>query len=285
MTRSVVAALIELCDGKTVASSRIPDKVSSRLLEDGVLASVSHGSRVQYRALPGLREHLATIDERLSNPEAYLRMLEGDSGLRSGQVEALGNSKAVMSRSCPGFPVNSNEVIKARLHGETLDIFPAPGTFLFIADWQDFEIPPDVLVVGVENMENFRMVSCQKYLFEPFGVPVLFVSRYPQSGDLVKWLCSIPNRYLHFGDLDLAGVNIYLTEFYSRLGSRASFFIPSDARERLARGSSERYTFQYDRFHDMAVPDPRVQPLVDMINAARRGYDQEGYVGTSTSHS
>jgi len=35
----------------------------------------------------------------------------------------------------------------------------------------------------------------------------LFVSRYPQtqSKDLLNWLQSIPNPYLHFGDFDLTG--------------------------------------------------------------------------------
>lgn len=281
MKKSVVETLIELCDGATVASSRLPAAIASRLLEDGVLSSLSHGSRVSYRALPGMKEHLVSIDERLSDPKAYLAMLElsaAEAVSRSQQVALLGNSKSVATRSCPGFPVNSYENISATLNGLPLTVFPQEGSFLFIADWENFEIPPDVLVVGVENMENFRMARTQRYLFDGFGRPVLFVARYPQSGDLVRWLSRIPNRYLHFGDLDLAGVNIYITEFYNRMGTRASFFVPFDARERIASGSPERYTAQYERFHSMNVTDTRVQPLVDLINEYRRGYDQEGFI-------
>jgi len=278
MTKSVVEALILLCEGGRVPSGKIPSQIAARLLEDGVLTSVSHGSRVVFKGLPGLREHLSALDERLSNPEGYLALLEGAAVSRAEQVALTGNSKAVASRSCPGFPVNSYEPVRARLAGAPLTVFPQEGTFLFVSDWENFQIPEDVLVVGVENMENFRRPRSQRYLFEGFGLPVLFVSRYPQSGDLVRWLSGIPNRYLHFGDLDLAGVNIFLTEFYARLGARSSFFVPSDAAMRLSQGSRSRYDDQYERFRDMLVPDPRVRPLVDLINTVRRGYDQEGFL-------
>lgn len=65
---------------------------------------------------------------------------------------------------------------------------------------------------------------------------VLFVSRYPQSKDLCAWLKMIPNRYIHFGDFDLAGVSIFLSEFYSELGERAEFYIPADVEQRLQMG-------------------------------------------------
>ena len=55
-------------------------------------------------------------------------------------------------------------------------------------------------------------------IFETNNQKILFVCRYPQSNDLIKWLQSIPNRYLHFGDLDFAGINIYLNEFKKYLG-------------------------------------------------------------------
>ena len=71
-----------------------------------------------------------------------------------------------------------------------------------------FAIPEDVMVVGIENPENFRWISRQKVFFKEnlsSSSPLLFVSRYPQTqhGDLIRWLKAIPNRYVHFGDLDL----------------------------------------------------------------------------------
>ena len=64
-------------------------------------------------------------------------------------------------------------------------------------------------------------------------INVLFVSRYPQSADLREWLIKIPNRYIHFGDFDLAGICIYQSEFYKFLGDRAGFLIPEDIRREV----------------------------------------------------
>ena len=109
---------------------------------------------------------------------------------------------------------------------------------------------------------------------------VLFVSRYPQeqSKDLLKWLQSIPNQYVHFGDLDLAGVAIYQNEFYKYLGERASFLIPEDFEQRISNGNRERYDKQYRQYGKMEAIDVRVSQLLACIHRHHRGYDQEGYV-------
>lgn len=107
---------------------------------------------------------------------------------------------------------------------------------------------------------------------------LLFVSRYPQSSDLSQWLQKIPNRYVHFGDFDLAGIHIFLTEFYRHISDRASFLIPADIEHRLEFGSFERYTEQYPCFRNLSSDIPSVQELINLINHYHKGYDQEGYI-------
>lgn len=65
----------------------------------------------------------------------------------------------------PGFPVNSYESIQCSLNGRDFMINPEEGTFVFVSDWQSFEIPEDVLIMNIENMENFRMIRQQRTLF------------------------------------------------------------------------------------------------------------------------
>ena len=129
-------------------------------------------------------------------------------------------------------------------------------------------------------MENFRLIRQQRALFEGTIGParLLFVSRYPQSSDLRSWLQTIPNRYVHFGDFDLAGIRIFLSEFHAYLGERSSFFIPSDIEQRLPNGSSERYNAQYLKFKNIKTNIPYLQHLIDTINNYHRCYDQEGYI-------
>ncbi|MCR5659112.1 MAG: hypothetical protein K6G25_07280, partial [Bacteroidales bacterium] len=99
-----------------------------------------------------------------------------------------------------------------------------------------------------------------------------------QSKDLLKWLQSIPNQYIHFGDLDLAGIAIYENEYYCHLGERASFFVPLDFEQRISEGSLKRYNVQYNRFGNLDIKDLRLQNLLSCIHHYHKGYDQEGFL-------
>lgn len=265
-----------LLAGDKIASSRIPKAMLETLLSEGLIAVSVHGSRKSVRALDAgrLKQFLIDNDEKFR-----ILDVEGKTS-RAEQASSTGNSKLVSVRSCPGFPVNTYEPIECELNGEAFVIHPANGSFTFICDWQSFSVPEDVIVVGIENMENFRLVQRQKYLFEEClgGNKLLFVSRYPQSTDLREWLKSIPNRYVHFGDFDLAGIKIFQTEFERHVGERASFMIPSDIEDRIKNGSSKRYDDQFSHSGNISSKDPGVQALIDIINKYRKGYDQEGYI-------
>ena len=265
-----------LLAGEKIASSRIPKALRETLLSEGLITVTVHGSRKSVRALDAgrLKQFLIDNDEKFR-----ILDVEGKTS-RAKQASSTGNSKLVSVRSCPGFPVNSYEPIECELNGEAFVVHPANGSFTFICDWQSFSIPEDVIVVGIENMENFRLVQRQQYLFEEClgGNKLLFVSRYPQSTDLREWLKSIPNRYVHFGDFDLAGIKIFQTEFERHVGERASFMIPSDIEDRIKNGSSKRYDDQFSHSGNISSKDPGVQALIDIINKYRKGYDQEGYI-------
>ena len=274
----VISASIQaLISGKQVPSSKLSSKLLDELMAEGLLLVTTRGSRKSYRArdIEALKRYLIDKDENY-------RMLDVtvvDS--RASLAEETGNSKLLSVRSCPGFPINSYEPIESLLNGEQFVVNPPEGSFIFIDDWNQFSIPEDVVVVGIENMENFRMIRQQRRLFESMlgDNPLLFVSRYPQSTDLRKWLMNIPNHYVHFGDFDLAGISIFLSEFHSYLGSeRSSFFIPKDIEHRLKSGSMRRYNEQFQRFNHIKSDNQELQELIRLIHFYKRGYDQEGYI-------
>lgn len=282
ITFALINKLIRLRDGESLPASQIKGEWVEELVRDGVLISISHKSRRSLFApnANALRKALVAVDERFANLELLRDTLQSDDALRSEQASSTGNSKLVMVRSCPGFPINSYQPIACILNGREFVVNPQEGSFVFVADWQEFKIPEDVIVVGIENMENFRMIRQQRELFErTIGLHrLLFVSRYPQSSDLRSWLQAIPNRYIHFGDFDLAGINIFLTEFNAYLGNRSSFLIPGDIEGRLVKGSTERYNDQYQRFKNVNTNIPELQHLIDFLNKHHRCYDQEGYI-------
>ena len=267
--------------GEQVAGSKLNGNLLSELMAEGLLLVIARGSRKSYRArdIEALKRYLIDKDESF-------RMLEANAAdSRASMAAETGNSKLVSVRSCPGFPINSYEPIECSLQGKPFMVNPQEGSFLFVTDWETFVIPEEVIVMGIENMENFRMIRQQRSFFEDYlkahgmSGKILFVSRYPQSLDLRKWLTSIPNHYIHFGDYDLAGINIFLSEFQQYIGKdRSSFLIPDDIELRLKSGSKSRYDEQYNRFKDMKSDSQEIQHLIELIHQERKGYDQEGYI-------
>ena len=279
ISKTLINTLQQLIDGESIAYSTLRKDFAETLLAEGLLTVQTHGSRRTFRAIDTI-----ALKNFIQIHYEELRTL-GDNDLksyatRSEQAAETGNSKLVMVRSCPGFPVNSYEPITCSLSGNEFVINPPESSFVFIDNWLQFAIPERVIVVGIENMENFRMIRHQRKLFESVlgDVPLLFVSRYPQSKDLRNWLMGIPNKYVHFGDFDLAGIHIFLTEFYKYLGNRSEFLVPSDIEQRLAKGSSVRYNKQFGKYQTLHCDIQYLQSLIDIINKYHRGYDQEGYI-------
>ena len=280
----ISASIKALIAGEQVSGSKISNKLLEELLAEGLILVVAHGCRKSYRA----RDVIALKRYLIDKDENYRILEVGASDSRASIAAETGNSKLAIVRSCPGFPVNSYEPIECRLNGEPFLVNPQKGYFFFVTEWNHFSIPEDVIVIGIENMENFRLIRQQRSFFETYlktrrlPTKVLFVSRYPQSVDLRKWLMSIPNHYLHFGDFDLAGIKIFLSEFQEFIGSeRSSYLIPDDIETRLKSGSRKRYDEQLCHFNQLQSNNSELQRLINLIHNERKAYDQEGYICNS----
>ena len=283
ITKGLIQNLLRLASGETVPSSSLKSfKEIDEMRADGVLTVVAHGSRRSYKCTDTkqFRDYLAS-KYNFTDLEGTFAMLEKEETSRAEQVQLTGDSKFVRSRAMKGFLVNSYEPINAMLNNSPFEIQPPEGSYAFIYDYENFSIPEDVLVMGIENSENFRRIRQQQWLFNRMypGRRILFVSRYPQneSHDLIKWLAGIQNEYVHFGDLDLAGIRIFLTEFHRYLGRRSSFLIPPDYETRISNGNRERYDAQLPYAKQLTTDNPNLQQLIECIHKYHRGYDQEGF--------
>jgi len=276
LTTAQIKKLIRLAEGESIPSSQMKGEWVDAMLEECVLTVIAHKSRVSYRlkSEPAFKQFL--LDRyNIKDLNQTFEILQAEDTTRSEQVKVSGDSKLKRHRTMKGFLVTSLEPIKAILNDKEFVINPPEGSFLYIYDYESFRIPDDVLVVGVENSENFRYLSLQTYLFPKQRI--LFAARYPASGDFPKWLAMIDNKYLHFGDFDLAGIHIFLSEIYCVVGNRASFLIPDDIEERLKNGISERYDKQ-QQYKDMKIEDVNLKRLFLLIHKYRKGYDQEGFI-------
>lgn len=271
--------LRKLRDGETIPSSQFRNALSALLLEEDILQVRPSGSRATYYI-----HNPATLDDFLFNRfniehlSLYIETLEKEDLLRADLAQQGGDTKIRPVRSFKGFCVNSYQPLAAMLNGKPLVVEPVEGSYLFISDFESFVPAPEITIVGIENPENFRYIRQQAYLFE--DIKPLFACRYPQtqSKDLVRWLASVPNPYLHFGDFDPAGLNIFSNEYLPHLMGRAHYFVPDEIEEWISKGNRERYDIQSFSLSAACMALPEVSNLMQLIHKYKRGVDQEAFI-------
>jgi hypothetical protein len=90
----------------------------------------------------------------------------------------------------------------------------------------------------------------------------------------------IPNKFLHFGDYDFEGVNIYLNEYKKHLKDRASFFIPEHIENILkTNGNRELYNRQLERRpNEKQITEKEIIKLIALIDKYKKGLEQEIFI-------
>lgn len=277
---------------------KIPVHIAEKLLQllrgDGIPSSLARHSLIDDLVLEGIIERKGRIKKSLllsdskalhtylqnncsiNDLQQYVQISKQENVLRSELVAASSDSKLIKIRTFKGFLINCYFPVQATLNGKQVTLNPVSGSFQFIYDFEKFMLSPDITIVGIENPENFRYIDKQKYLFS--NINPLFVSRYPQnqSKDIIKWLQSIPNNYLHFGDFDFAGIGIYLNEFKKHLADRTTFFVPENIEKLIAdKGNKQRYNKQTINFEVKSIREDKLLQLIDTIHKYRKGLDQE----------
>ena len=275
---SIAKKLLALSRGKTLPQSHIKGTWLDLLQQEEVVKLIRFGrtrAKVSINSSQALESFLQN-HYSINDLQAYVEALQSENLSGQEAQKLAGDTKLRKNRTHKGFLLNSVEPIEAQFNGRSLMIAPPEGSFVFVHDFESFRLPKIVTVVGIENPENFRQVAKQVHLFPGQS---LFVSRYPFSSDLKKWLQSIPNPYVHFGDIDLAGIAIYQQEFQPIVGARASFYIPSGIEKLLKeKGSRKLYNQQYQKYQHLSSANTDVQRLIDLIHQYKKGLEQEAFI-------
>jgi len=279
LTLKIAKILVQLINGEIITASSSKSKLIDDLISENILwQKGKHHKTIQLRNEKQLTIYLSN-QLQINDLNLYISALENKNTSRSEFVKITTDSKKSKERAFKGFLVNSYNSIKAELNNKELIINPLNGSFVFIYDFESFKINEDITIVGVENSKNFRHIKEQEYLFK--NITPLFISRYPQNQnkDFIKWLQSIPNNYLHFGDFDIAGIGIYLNEYKKHLSEKAKFFIPKDIETTIQNnGNRERYNNQKINFKIDEITEKPLLELIEIINIKKKGLDQEFYI-------
>ena len=279
LTLKTAKIIVQLINGETIADSAAKNKLIDDLVRENIIfRKGKHKKQLQLLNENNLRIYLEN-QLQINDLERYILLLENKNSSRAESVKITSDSKKSKERAFKGFLVNCYNPIIARLNNQEVTIHPTLGSFVFIYDYETFKIPEEITIIGVENAKNFSQIQEQKYLFE--GLNAIFVSRYPQNQnkDLIKWLQSIPNNYLHFGDFDIAGIGIYLNEYKKHLSQKATFFVPENIEITLRKnGNRERFNNQKLNFKFEAIQEVKILELLEIINVEKKGLDQEYYI-------
>lgn len=271
----IAQKLLLLQNGEKIPFSKMKHTSIDTMLDNGILKKQILGRSKALIYVNNRNSLNAYLQNHfgIEDLETYIIFAkEGTS--RAEAIKISSNSKLKSIRTFKGFLVNSYEPVEGVLNNERIIIEPKEGAFTFIYDYESFIPSADTTIVGIENPENFRHIQKQQKLFK--NIRPLFVSRYPQNKDLIRWLSVIPNDYIHFGDFDFAGLNIYWNEYKKSLLKRAVFLLPDGIEELICKyGNRETYNNQILQINTKVIDEKNVLALIEMIEKYKKGLEQE----------
>jgi hypothetical protein len=268
--------IINSVDIKKSAFSSFGKKLVELMIEFGALESIKL-SRVSFQII--IRDK-NTFDAYLqsyldiSDLSSYIEAMSLALPQRS-ELAALGvNTKVRSTHPKSGFHINSPDMITIQISGREINIDLPGRCALFVHADTEFILPEDILIVGVENFENITNTDRQRALF-PQDRQILFIER---NNRLKKLLGEIGNDYLHFGDFDLAGIQIYQTEYEPIVQARGSYFIPKSLKEDIKKGPRVLFEKHAKKYKNLVGNTTKTQELIDLIKEEKKTLEQEFYI-------
>ncbi len=209
----------------------------------------------------------------LDDIERYIQTMFKSDISRDTIQELNSSTKAKESKSLRGLYISSLQPMDIMLNNKTINIAPFNGLGYFLFHTEKIELSEDTIVVGVENYQVIWFAKKYKAFFKK--KKVLFVVR---NSFMREWIGTLENEYIHFGDFDLAGINIYLNEIVPRLqkSKKYSMFIPKNIQTLICeKGNRELYEKQ-TQYKNIVVEDKEIKELRDLIVKYKKVVEQEG---------
>ncbi len=281
ISKTTVKALLTLIKAGEIKVRELPDKeLVERLLSSGCIKKdriTKSSSRLVLVHEEGLRFCCGDYNERLKDLEGCLKDLEsGVQGLKpSEEIARFGRDHLAKRNLWRGFFLKANKQLSISYNGQSIII--SPDTPILVEK-------PELLVMHfeklslwvVENYECFQNISWMK-LFPTGNNPALIICRWPASKQARLTYGSWPvQKKYYFGDLDLAGINIFQTEYASIFGPDA-FMIPLTFNKDIRKGSASLFHNQ-KKFWGIKGRTPNIQTCIETILNEQKGLLQEYYL-------
>ena len=188
------------------------------------------------------------------------------------------HTKRVESKSFNGLMVSVFDKLEVIYNEKKQYFYPLEGSGLFVHYTSKLQLDDDVIVVGVENPQVVWYINKYKHLFNKEKKYLfLCISEYKTTYQY-KWLESFCGEYIHFGDFDLAGINIYLNAIVPKLkkAKSHSFLIPDNIYEIIKeKNYMVDYSNQTRYLNVTSKEDKDLQKLIEFIKNNKITIEQE----------
>lgn len=270
--------LLIFYEESTVNSSHFPkNKTFDDFLENIFIKKVTGKRRYKISCDITQLELYLKNHYQINDLKAYVNINEKTT--RSEATKIASNSKITNKKVFQGIWLNAFQDIPAALNGEIINLKPTKGSVSFFTDFEHLELDKDIIIVGVENAENFINIAFQQYLFDDTKRYLFTFRDMKNYKTLKQWLSKIENPYLHFGDFDLAGVAIFEHQFHNFLGKRATFFVPNNLKQLFNDfGNSDLYNKQFAKYPNLKGSTIKTKQLLELIHKNQKGVDQESLI-------
>ncbi|MEA1955750.1 MAG: hypothetical protein U9N02_04565 [Campylobacterota bacterium] len=182
------------------------------------------------------------------------------------------NTKFKGSESLKGLYVSSINNIDIKINDEIITIVPNNGVGYFLFYTEKIELFKDTIIVGIEN---YQVVWFAKKYKKFFNDNVLFVVI---NSYMLKWISNLENEYIHFGDYDLSGIDIYINKIIPKLekSKKHTMFIPNNIELLIKKYGDAKLYQQQIRHKDLIVHDIKINKLKNLLNKYKKAIEQEG---------
>ena len=188
------------------------------------------------------------------------------------------HTKRVESKSFNGLMISVFDKLEVIYNEKKQYFYPLEGSGLFVHYTSKLQLDDDVIVVGVENPQVVWYINKYKHLFNKEKKYLfLCISEYKTTYQY-KWLESFCGEYIHFGDFDLAGINIYLNAIVPKLkkAKSHSFLIPDNIYEIIKeKNYMVDYSNQTRYLNITSKKDKDLQKLIEFIKNNKITIEQE----------
>ena len=203
---------------------------------------------------------------------------ENEPKSRDEIADNYSHTKRVESKSFNGLMISVFNKLEVNYNDKKQYFYPLEGSGLFLHYTSKLQLDDDVIVVGVENPQVVWYINNYKHLFENDKKYLfLCISEYKTTYQY-KWLESFSGEYIHFGDFDLAGINIYLNTIVPKLkkAKSHSFLIPDNIYEIIKeKNYMLDYSNQTKYLNITSKEDKNLQKLMEFIKSHKITIEQE----------